>query len=64
MPPPPRPPVAANYATAAVVVSFVGGVFYYCTNYAVRQEEITQADLDDYRARLADKQEQKALAEK
>jgi uncharacterized membrane-anchored protein YhcB (DUF1043 family) len=63
MPPPPRP-VASNYATAAVVAGFVGGVFYYCTNFAVRPEIITQADLDDYRARLAEKQEQKALAKK
>eukprot|EP00962_Isochrysis_galbana_P033856 scaffold11398_cov108-Isochrysis_galbana.AAC.4 len=61
---PPRPPVAANYATAAVVAGFVGGVFYYCTNYAVRQENISQSDLDDYRARLAEKQDQRALAKK
>jgi len=59
MPPPPRPQ-GANYATGAALLGFIGSVFYYCTHYAVRQDEITQADLDDYRQRQADLQRLKA----
>ena len=49
MPPRPPPvPVARNFATAAVLFGFIGGVFYYCTQ-AVQQGEISQAELDEFK---------------
>ena len=42
--------------TAGVLLSFVGGVFFYCTR-AVAQDEITQDELERFRqARARERQ--------
>ncbi len=55
-------PTVTNYATAAAICGFVGGVYLYCTRIAVRQEELTQSDLDDFRARRSEKEKARELA--
>ena len=57
MPLPPRPPARGNYVAAAAIFGFVGAAFTYSAGFAVKQEDISKADLEDYRVRNAEKQE-------
>jgi len=54
MPPPPRPPVRGNYTLGAAIFAFVGAAFVYSAGFAVKQEDVTNSDLEDYRARQAE----------
>ena len=51
-----RATTRGNMMTAGVLLSFVGGVFFYCTR-AVAQDEITQDELERFRqARARERQ--------